>query len=264
MPESPITTETHPEVPYLCGRGLLDKVINSPNTTSISDMCLSDAIDRINQITVGSYYTSMYIGLCSFTRKIFGEDHIFCRKLRGCSNTHRLPGGWIQCSNEAEYLLECCNIEHNIRNKLFPMCFTNISSEVELLIPRSTKSPNDPPRFSDGSVSENSSMFISKTKDSYHIKVDFIDANSKERLEKSVPLKLLMNLNDIKSIVISPRFYTDEFIEMKPDNIQRLLGFYNTKYRDFIDEVVIPQLKQEDINFTIEYKTFNFEDPPIY
>ena len=54
-------------------------------------MSLTEAIDRINEVTVGSYYTTMYIGMCSFTRKIYDEETTFCKKLRGCSNTHRLP-----------------------------------------------------------------------------------------------------------------------------------------------------------------------------
>ena len=255
---------THPDYPHLLGKSLIDKIVNKPKNEDIRNMSLTEAIDFINEITLGTYYTTMYIGLCSFTRKIYDESDIFCKRLRGCSNTHRLPGGMIQCSNEAEHFIECCSMEHNIRNKLYPMSLTNITSSKELIIPRSTRSPSDPPRFSDGNIGENCAMFLSRTQGTLHVKVEFVDNDTCNKMEKSVPLKNLMRVNSISSIKLSPIYYSDQYISEQSDNVQRLFNYYNQRYTEFVDEFVITKLIHESIPYTLEPQEYNPDKPVRY
>ena len=255
--QAQVQAATHPDHPYLCGKALLDKIINKPKKDDIRDMSLTEAIDRINEVTVGSYYTTMYIGMCSFTRKIYDEETTFCKKLRGCSNTHKLPGGWIQCSPEGDHFMECCSMEHNIRNKLFPVNLTDISSETDLRIPRSIKKPRDPPRFSNGNVGENCSIFLSRTQNTMHVKVDFFDEITGERLEKSVKLKTLMEVNKIEIITLKPIYYSHTYILEQTDNVQRLFNYYNARYEEFFNETIVPMFESEKINFRILPQEYN-------
>lgn len=246
--------------PYVCGEGIISKIVKPVPNTDIRELSLTEAYDKINKIVVDTFFTSMYIGLCSFTNQIYEEDDVFCRFIRGCANTHKLPGGVIQSSNEAEHFLECCNMCHNIRNLLFPVCFTDLHNDVK--VPRSSKGNNGELKVSDGNITENSAIWRSKSRDCLHIKVEF--GGPLERFQKSVSLKSLMEVNNIKSISINPRVYGDDYISRQPDNTQRLFNFFNQKYRDFLAEEIIPEFERENIPFTFEYKEFDFTQPVIY
>lgn len=245
---------------YICGGGLIGKLTKPPPNTDIRTLSLTEAYDKINKIAIDSYFTSMRIGLCSFTNEIYDEDYVFCKLIRGCANTHRLPGGWIQVSSEAEHFIECCNMIHNIKNGLFPVCFTDLPEYVK--VPRSRKSLREPDRVSNGNITENSAVWGSKSRGCLHIKVEF--GEPLERFEKSVSLKTLMYVNNIKSVSLNPRVYGDEYISRQPENTQRIFAFFNQKYRDFIAEEIIPKFEKEKIPFTLEYKEFDFSEPAIY
>jgi len=263
---APTTTPVPVPVPaqeinkFICGAGLIGKLMKPPPNTDIRTLSLTEAYDKINKIVIDSYFTSMRIGFCSFTNKIYDEDDIFCRLLRGCANTHRLPGGWIQVSSEAEHFIECCSMIHNIMNKLFPVGFTDLPEYVK--VPRSSKSKDDQILLSDGNITKNSAIWRSKSRDCLHIKVQF--GEPQERFEKSVSLKTLMYVNNIKSISLNPRVYGEEYISQQPENTQRIFAFFNQKYRDFLAEKIIPEFEKEKIPFTLEYKEFDFSEPAIY
>lgn len=245
---------------YICGGGLIGKLTKPTPNTDIRTLSLTEAYDKINKIAIDSYFTSMRIGFCSFTNKIYDEDDVFCRLVRGCANTHRLPGGWIQVSNDAEEYIECCNMIHNIKNGLLPVCFTDLPEYIK--VPRSSKSKDEPMRLSNGNITENSAVWGSKSRGCLHIKVEFGEPH--ERFEKSVSLKTLMEVNNIKSIILNPRIYGNEYISLQSENTQRLFAFFNQKYREFIAEEIIPEFEKEKIPFTLEYKEFEFSKPAIY
>ena len=245
---------------YICGEGIISKLMKPIPKSDIRKLSLTEAYDKINKIAIDSYFTSMRIGLCSFTNEIYDEDDIFCRLIRGCSNTHRHPGGWIQVSKDAEDYIECCNMLHNIKNRLFPVCFTDIPEDVK--VPRSSKSKDDPIILSDGNIIENSAVWRSKSRECLHIKVEF--GVYPERFEKSVSLKTLMEVNNIKCINLNPRVYGNEYVSLQPENTHRLFAFFNQKYRDFIAKEIIPEFEREEIPYILEYKEFDFTKPAIY
>ena len=247
---------THPDCPYLLGKSIISKIIINVRREGIGKLSLTEAIDRINQITAETYFSTMAIGLCSFTNKVHDYEDVFCKKIRGCANTHRLPGGMIQCSNEGEHFIECCNIIHNIRNVLFPISFTNIYTNLR--IPRSSKTKEGLPTFSSGEISNNSAIWISKSRGTFHVKVEFTDNGN--RLEKCVSLIELLEANSMKIIELKPRVYGEEYISNQEENVQRLFNFFNQKYKDFISEEILPQFEKEQIPYTLNYLPFDFEN----
>ncbi len=101
------------------------------------------------------------------------------------------------------------------------------------------------------------------TQGTLHVKVEFVENDTGNKMEKSVPLKNLMRVNSISSIKLSQYIIPNQYISGQSDNVQRLFNYYNQRYTEFVDEFVVTKLIHESIPY-IKPQEYNPEKPVRY
>ena len=223
---------------------------------NITKMEFEDAEERIRQIVARSYFTSMRLGECSFTQEIYKDDeNTMCRPMIGCENTHPSPKGFIQYANEYQFLVTICSFKNMIMNKMFAVEYTDLPKDIKIL--RSMRKGETSQRISYGQISNNSSMFISTRSGNLNVKVVWDDDETKQFSRKDCSLIDIMRINDISSIKITPKIFSEEFISRQSPKVSTIVKTYNDEFQHFMENFVIPRFIALNIDYTFEYNYYN-------
>ena len=244
---------------YLAGEGILQHfkpVDDIPPKSDLRELNVEDAIEQIQSLLVVSNFSSKKMGFCYFTEEYIDEDKIMASYLRGCYNTHHIPGGCILFNEECEHFMECCSIQHMMNNNMIDARYFINNFPDEIKIPRSRRPGEKEERHSVGRIIPNSAGVYSKSLDTLNVFVEFLDGKN-GMMYKTVPIKKLMVANGVETLNIHPLVFQESYIETQSHSVASILRYYNTMFIEFIDEKICPVLNKSDIKYNVEYGCFN-------
>lgn len=244
---------------YLAGEGMLQhfkSVDDIPPKSDLRQLNVEDAIEQIQSLLVSSNFSSKKMGFCYFTEEYIDEDQVMASYLRGCYNTHHIPGGCLLYNEECEHFMECCSMQHMINNNMIDSRYFINNFPKEIKIPRSRRPGETKDRHSIGRIISNSASVYSKSLDTMNVFVEFLDGKN-GMLYKTVPMKKLMEANSVDILNIHPLIFQESYIIKQTDSVASILRHYNTIFTKFIDEKICSVLDKSDIGYAIEYGSFN-------
>lgn len=242
------------------GEGLVQHFVpinEIPPRNDITKMEVDEAVKQINDIILGTNFSSMKIGFCYISEEYFDEDELVSTYLRGVYNTHNIPGGCIQYKECYENIMECCSMQHMLNKSMLDIKYIINNFPKQVMIPRTKRPEDTKPRFSAGRIIDSSGTVFSTTRNTINVFVEFLDW--KEGLKfKTIGLKELMDANNVRSIEIAPKVFSDSYISSQEDNIRNLLNYYNTEFKKFISNEICEKLNEGNIPYTLKYTFFEF------
>lgn len=210
--------------------------------------------DTVNRV---SYFCSKLVNIDEFTGKRYEDEddipidelkkspngYLGCNKIIGSSTFTNYNYGTIDYHSSNSLLFKYACLQFMLNNYSIPIEFTNLDDKKIYKFKRSSGDINL------GMIKENSSLRFSKTLDCIVINIKFdpdinieddVDSFYKSftYMEKSIPLKQFMELNDIPSFTIQiPNYYLEYDEELRKGNIicpcsisERVLTLTNIHY----------------------------------
>lgn len=224
--------------------------ITPKNTTKSYD--LKSFINNIKNAIDYSSYSHKYIGQDNITNEFFSENDIIGSYLNGSEYKYPFPRGFIQYNKKHQFMMECCDIQYMISNKIIPYKLITINKIFKIKRTIGT--------IQSSTISNNNCMKIFKNKNdnSYDIKMFVLFyTDGKEQdinnlggdSEKSITLKEFFNLNPIvNNLTVNFKYIDKSSIDIM-DNLSQTqkVIYYNgihhynnklTEYIDFIKKVI--------------------------
>jgi hypothetical protein len=224
--------------------------ITPKNTTKSHD--LKSFINNIKNAIDYSSYSHKFIGQDNITNDFFSENDMTGSYLNGSEYKYPFPRGFIQYNKKHQFMMECCNIQYMISNKIIPYKLITINKIFN--IKRTIGS------IQTSTISNNNCMKLSKNKNnnSFDIKMFVLFyTNGKEQdinnlggdSEKCITLNDIFSINtDIKNITITFKYIDKSQIDLMENLSQtQKVIYYNgihhynnklTEYIEFIKEVI--------------------------
>ena len=201
-------------------------------------------IDKIDDtVSRVSHFCSKLVNVDEFTGNVYNDDdddddeipikeleerpsgYLKCNKIIGASTFTNFNYGVIDYHSSNSLLFNYASLQFMINNNSIPIEFTDLDDKRIYKFMRSSGDINL------GMIKENSSLRYSKTLKCMVINIKFDPETNIEEdidgfyksftyLEKSVPLKYFMELNDITSLTIQiPNYYLEYDKELRKGNI---------------------------------------------
>lgn len=241
------------------GEGILkhfEPIETIPDKHDIRELDVPDAVSQIQSILIGSNFTTKKIGFCYISEEFLGEENIVCSNLRGSYNTHHFPGGCVCYSEELQHLMECCSIQHMINKNMLDITYIIEGFPTEVKIPRTRRPGETQDRYSIGNIIKNSATTYSTKDDTINIYVEFVENSNP--WYKTVEIKKFMKANDITTLSLKPKIFSDTFISTQSTKVQNILQHYNNLFRDFVEDKICEKFNKYDIKYSLEYTYFDF------
>jgi hypothetical protein len=245
---------------YIAGEGIIQHfkpVDEIPPKNDLRELSVEDAVEQIQSLIIGANFCSKKLGFCYFTEEYIDEEEISGSYLRGCYNTHHIPGGCILFREGISHFMECCSMQHMINNNMIDSSYFSSNFPEEVKIPRSRLPGDTKDRFSVGRIILNSASVYSKSLDTMNVFVEFLDGKN-GMMYKTVPMKKLMEANNVDMLNIYPLAFQESYIDEQTDSVGMLLRHYNTIFTKFIEDNICPVLSKSNVDYAIEYGSFNF------
>ena len=216
--------------PYVYNR--LSGIKENPDYNTLSGL-----LEVFDNVTGRIVYTTKLSNTDEFTAIVYtDDDDIVWRKVVGCENLIRKPGGTIVHHKKNTFLFDCAQLYYYISNKLIPICYTSLATDKLYKVKRSDGSVQN------SIVNEMQSMRLSSSK-RYVVCMNFNKDSSDPNLNvtdftKDVYLDEFMLLNGISHIDIKFPFLEASNYDLKmcdtPEDVcLMLIDYFNNHIKQY-------------------------------
>lgn len=218
---------------------------------------IQDKLSLFDILLFGIRFSCKKINYDDFEQKHSKEEELLHGFIEGVFTLVDFPRGMIYYNKKNDWQFHSLNMYFMIKNNFIPNKYSNLKSELNFL-----RSNGD---LSYGYLCSNESLILSTkindiwvncnfNKDNKKINTEYLDTNiCGFELRKTVPLKTIMKLNKIDSISITLNRFSDNYINSKDKQVKVFLYFMNEKLIEWVDSIILPFLKKNEINFKLQY-----------
>ena len=221
---------------------------------------LEEVEERINSVLDMIGFSSKRIDYDEFVKKECEDDSVYEYRILGSGNYYLYPRGSVFLHPSNKIFYDVANLQFMLNENFVPVYL--IKSKLELDKP--IKIPRSSGEISDGFVTANSSLKVSRSMGNVYSYVKFHDKETGFEMEKHVKLFDLFNTNDVETFtLIIPQlnkreynleeyeFLSNELIDQIIETYnQKIIDFMNKFSENFIDYDVVQDLDNLKIIFT--------------
>ena len=233
---------------------------------------ISTLIDTYISIISGMYFSYKKIKIDEFSNKVIeNEGNQINEYINGCFSFVVFPRGNVIFHKDNTWRMNNLHRFFMLYKNIIPNIYHNCPKQ--LIINRS-----------DGSecyvkILNNDGLVLSEKDNDFLVSVHFKKDKSKYdnldmltpcsvynpsyllesdfELTKTVPLKTIMEKNNIKSLVFSFNIYGQIFINKLNDNETLIYNYFNEKIIEWVDTILLPFIVKNTLNIDIKYITIN-------